>query len=749
MYLKVIISTFISLLFLSCASITKHYNFNNNPNYSFISKEHADSIATLIKVEESLEMPSLSIDEKIALAETLCINAQYKEADTILREVLSTIDYQSEVETEWFPSESYLEAVFKVYEDKMPQEFIPEDIAMLLFKNQMLTIDSLNLTAEDSTIILSMLTRRGVSFDVPVVWNERVKKALNYYIHWKPEAINRWLTRASFYLPLMKKMFSDSGLPQDLAYLPLIESGFNSTAYSRAHASGLWQFISSTGKIYGLRHNYWIDERRDPLKATNAAIRYLRKLNNQFGHWHLALAAYNCGEGGLSRAITKNSGNNDYWSLPIPKETKNYVPFYLAAITIAKNPDLFNFSFENKDTFNYDTVTISSCVQMKDIADGITLDYELFRKTNPQILRWCTPPDMSNVVLYLPKGYSLAFYDFYNQLPEEKKIKFYTYKVRKGEKIHSIARRFKVSPEAIKEINHLKSTRITAGKLITIPIPSNSSVPIETDLYADEINQNSTASQKLSGNKKVKYKVKKGDTISEIAEMFDVSIGEISDWNDIDGTKIKCDQILTIYSKGYQINSQSEKPAQSLKSGVKGKKYTVKSGDTPYSIARNNNISLNQLISINELDKNNPVIYPGESLIVSLETSNISSNVSQNRASATGTYINYMVSPGDNLFQISQNFSIPLDELRRINNMENNDIIKVGDIIQIPRKSGQSKSAATREIVFYKVKQGDNLWSIASAFGVTVEKLYQANNLNSDSVIMPGDTLKVVKTEGM
>jgi membrane-bound lytic murein transglycosylase D len=540
-------------------------------------------------------------------------------------------------------------------------------------------------------------------------------------------------------------MFADSGLPQDLAYLPLIESGFNTQAYSRAHAAGIWQFISSTGKNYGLRHNYWLDERRDPMKATVSAIRYLKKLHGDFGNWHLALAAYNCGEGGVGRAIAK-SGTSDYWQLPLPGETKNYVPCFLAALTIAKNPDLFNFSYTPSDSFAYDTVLINDCVDMSDLAKGINIDTDTFRKINPHIIHWCTPPDASNVKLYLPLGTTQLFNEYYASIPADKKVKWYAYKVRRGDNIQSISRRFKVSSDAIKDINRFKkNSKIIAGHILYIPIPANSESPqyLETETVIKEEPRSSQGKKEPArSHNSIKYKVKNGETISEIAEMFDVSEREIEDRNNISHSKIRCGQILTIQT------DNREKTNPSYSSG--GSKYCVVKGDTPYSIARRFGLSVDELAQLNNLDKKDPVIKIGETLVVG-GTGSAPTATSQSIKKETPNekFTKYTVSPGDNLYRIAQNFSISLEELIVSNNLSENSAIHAGDIIRIPRANildEKKTHGFSDKVVYYQIKQGDNLWNIAATFGIPVQILFKANNLNPDSVLMPGDTIKVVKT---
>jgi len=742
MYIRLLVVLVSFTAIISCSRVISQKS--SIPQYTQESAtDTTNQSVTEVLVNDSTQVTAvfdtmLEVDyfQKIAEAETLCIQNRFPEADTILRFVLSQVDSLNESEIENFRSDSIMESILRLYTTMMPPEFLPDDIALIQFNRQMqASLDSLIYSSADSAIIGKLVNRKDINYDVPMVWNEKVIKALSYYIRSKPQTINRWLQRADFYLPVMKKMFADSGLPQDLAYLPLIESGFNPQAYSRAKAAGIWQFIQSTGKIYGLRHNYWLDERRDPLKSTESAIRYLKKLYGDFGNWHLALAAYNCGEGGVGRAINR-SGTTDYWQLPLPKETKNYVPSYLAALTIAKNPDIFNFTSDSSRVFDFDTVTISECIDMRDIADSLNIDFETFKKSNPHITHWCTPPDVSNVCLYLPKGNAETFYAFVNSIPDDKKVRWYVYKIRKGDLVQTIAKRFKVSADAIREINRLnKSSKIIAGKTLFIPIPAKVGVV----QYAEVTTAPAPVTkQKAVPNNtgKVQYKVKQGETISGIALMFDVSEGELEDWNNVSNSKIRAGQILTIYTNG-------KAPQKAVTTTQQAGTYKVVEGDTPSSVCRKFNITLDDLATLNNLDKNNPVIKIDQILSVQQQSA-----PEKQKSVSLANMIKYEIVPGDNLYKIALNFSISLDELMSANNFNDNTVIHAGQVIRVP-SNGTSRVRKSQEIsanvVYYKVKQGDNLWNIAANFGTTVQNLYKLNDLNKDSIIMPGDTLKVLR----
>lgn len=702
--------------------------------------------ATAEIVEDTSSTISAALSGMVDSAEVLCAEARYAEADSILKDVIRIVGNKN-AEAD-FPDSECVSRIAKIYAEVMPPNLpVPEEIAIMVFQRQMFrSLDSIKLLPSDSIDLEKIICRKDIVYDVPVVWNERVQRAVHYYLSSRKTTINNWISRSAFYLPFMQKMFADSGLPSDLAFLPLIESGFNPKAYSRAHASGIWQFISSTGKIYGLRNNYWLDERRDPIKSTVAAIRYLKKLYRDFGDWHLALAAYNCGEGGLRRAMVKCS-TTDYWSLTLPSETMNYVPLYLAALTIAKNPDCFGYAKSVIDTFSFDTVSVNECLDMKEIAEGIGVPLDTIIKINPHILHWCTPPDLSDVSLYLPRGYKENFKTFLANFPEEKKVKWYRYTIRRGDNLGAIARKFGVPIEPIRTVNRLKGNRIVAGKHLFIPIPAKGAD--EQILKKLEYKEDEAEKIVESADKnKIRYMVKQGDTLWRLSELFSVTVEDIRRWNNLsDNAAIRAGQILTIYRTS-KNGSVSEPVSEN---GM----YEVKRGDTPSSIARQFNISIDKLIELNDLDPQKPVIFAGKKLVVaekqeSRQVQNpLPESPRKERVPAdtiSGNYIRYEVSKGDNLYRISQNFSIPLESLLSANNLDENAVIRVGDILLVPR-TGDNKNERNevQQVLFYRVKEGDNLWRIATSHGVPVEKLYEYNGLSPDSVLMPGDTIKIIK----
>lgn len=354
------------------------------------------------------------------------------------------------------------------------------------------------------------------------------------------DRFSSWLSRSGKYVGLMKGVFREHGMPEDLVYIALIESGFNPKAYSWAKASGPWQFISSTGKRYGLRIDSWVDERRDPIKSTRAAAAYLKDLYDMFGTWSLSMAAYNAGEGSVSRAINK-TGTLDFWKLSesrtIVTETREYVPRFIAAKAIANDPAAYGLDkIFYEEPLKFDEVRVSKPVSLDAVARacGVTLDE--IKGLNPELKRSCTPPNTPGYRLKVPHGAGKTFLAKYESLPESaKKIvadtgKTGTYKVRRGDTLSRIARKYGTSTTRLASLNGLKSkSLIRAGQRLKV---SGGTV---------------VAASTPSG----KYRVRNGDTLWGISQKFGVSMDSIKKVNSIGRrTVIKPGQRLVIPSKG-------------------------------------------------------------------------------------------------------------------------------------------------------------------------------------------------------
>lgn len=368
--------------------------------------------------------------------------------------------------------------------------------------------------------------------DIPLTLNSKVEYFINYFQTSGRGSFSRWLSRSERYIPMMKEVLKKNGLPEDLVYLAMIESGFSPHAYSVAAAVGPWQFISATGKRYSLRIDPWIDERRDPLKSSVAAALYLKELYDLFNKdWYLAAAGYNAGENKILRAIGMYN-SRDFWELArgsyLKRETKDYVPKLLAAAIIAKEPSRYGFAdIAYLPAIEFDTVSLPSRTDLELAARITGVPYQALKDLNPELRRWATPPDYPGYELKIPFGKKALFEEEYAKIPESEryteKIVYVRHKMKRKETLASVAKRYNTTPENLTELNHLtKKTRLS-GKAILVPtVPEAARQTAET----------APAKAAVKGFNKY-YVVKKGDTIRSLAERFNVSEKILSAWNNI------------------------------------------------------------------------------------------------------------------------------------------------------------------------------------------------------------------------
>ncbi|MCX5807518.1 MAG: transglycosylase SLT domain-containing protein [Proteobacteria bacterium] len=392
------------------------------------------------------------------------------------------------------------------------------------------------------------------NFDIPIVFNDAVKYFIQYFTTEKRKVFSNWLKRSRFYIPIIKEILNEEGLPEDLVYLAMIESGFNPKAYSPANASGPWQFIYTTGGRYGLRSNYWIDERRDPEKSTIAATKYLRDLFNQFGCWYLAAAGYNAGEGRVGRAIERHNTNN-FWELvkynTLPKETREYIPKLIAAAIIAKEPEKFGFgSITYDQPIKFMEVKVPAGSPLITIAKAASIDISVLKSINPEILRGITPPDIHNYSVKLPYSVDKSTFDNNLQaaMENEKKIKGISpYKARKGDTIIKIAKKYRITPVEIFLVNGTgDEIKVKPGMIVNIPrfatqlikeadsrkVGKNKKfAKLDTKDVSKKPDANS--SEKKENSKTICHIVKKGETLAAISNKYGMDIASIKSANNM------------------------------------------------------------------------------------------------------------------------------------------------------------------------------------------------------------------------
>jgi membrane-bound lytic murein transglycosylase D len=369
--------------------------------------------------------------------------------------------------------------------------------------------------------------------DIPLALNSKVEYFLYYFQTSGRQSFSRWLSRSSRYLPMMKEILKREGMPEDLVYVAMIESGFQMHARSWANAVGPWQFISDTGRRYSLRIDQWVDERKDPVKATTAAALYLKELYGMFnGDWYLAAAGYNAGENKILRAISRYN-TSDFWEISrgsyLKRETKEYVPKLLAAAIIAKDPARYGFSdIAYLPAIEFETVKIPSRTDLELVAKLSGTTYETIRELNPDLRHWCTPPNYPDYELKLPKGTRQQFELEYAKVPGDKrfteKVLYTNYKARKKDSLKSVARRFGTSTGTLSELNGLSGKSRIAGRTLVVPVKQT----------VDFSHEGRTAHPSAKKGSFAKYyTVKKGDTLDALAKRFNVSTRLLSSWNNL------------------------------------------------------------------------------------------------------------------------------------------------------------------------------------------------------------------------
>ncbi len=494
-----------------------------------------------------------------------------------------------------------------------------------------------------------------VSFDFPVVENEKVQYYIDFFTGRARQTFALWLARSGRYLPLMQSIFEEEGLPLDLVYLSLIESGFNVRAYSVAHAMGPWQFIESTGRAYGLQNDWWRDERRDFYKSTRAAARFLRDLHERFdGNWYLALASYNCGPGRVSRAIS-TSGSTCYWELSrqrlIPPETRNYVPKLLAALLIAKEPEKYGFDITYQEPLAYEYVTIPTSTDLEVIARLADSTLEEIRGLNPELRRWSTPPAIRNYRLRVPAGTKAEFEKRYAALPEKQRASFSRYTVRRGDTLGAIAARYNVRAEEIASLNNITNPRaLRIGAELMLPLGPETAAAVAAQ----------GASQPARG-RTVTYEVRRGDSLWSIARQFGVTENNLRAWNNLGGgSLIRPGQKLTI-----ALGANAPAAAAKGSGGAVSETiYQVRSGDSLWSIGTRFGVTPEQLRAWNNLPRGN-MLRPGDRLRIVQP--------------AAERRIVYQVQPGDTLWGIGIRHNVGMQQIREWNNLGEGDVLRPGD----------------------------------------------------------------------
>ena len=470
--------------------------------------------------------------------------------------------------------------------------------------------------------------------EVPVTMNSQVAGQITFFMNKGRKVMLAWMERAAIMFPRLRPILAEEGLPDDVLYLAMIESGLNPRAHSYAHAAGVWQFIASTGRIYGLRVDRVYDERYHVEAATRAACRYLRSLYEEFGDWYLAFAAYNCGEGRIGREIVRQR-TRDYWRMHrLPRQTRGYVPAYLATRAICRNPAQYGFPTLPKEIpFECERVQINGAYKLEHVAQAAGHDPQAVADLNPEFVRGVTPVGLP-VTVRLPRRADAAFETRLAAMPKTVVKPTKAHRVRSGETLASIAKKYGTSTKAIlaqSENRRVRANRLRVGQEIIIPVPdvtvAEASPPADTTQTAPKMTAEPAVASKTDSAAPVSeiiYTVHRGESLGKISRQLGVPVAEILRQNKLrDPDVLQPGQKLRIrVNGGADPVAQKPAPRQSAPTQAvapaPSQTHRVRTGETVWSIARDYGRDPLQILWWNGLNRDS-TIYPGQHLIVSKE----------------------------------------------------------------------------------------------------------------------------------
>ena len=482
-------------------------------------------------------------------------------------------------------------------------------------------------------------------YDFPITINKQVLYYLDLFQGKQRNYFTHWLARSSQYLPAIQEELKKAGLPQDLAFLAMIESGFNPSAYSPADASGLWQFVEGTGRTYGLKIDNWVDERREPEKATKAAIRYLSRLHSEFDDWYLAVAAYNTGEKRIENAI-KTYNTKDFWEIAgsegIYLETKRYVPKLIAAILIARNPDKFGFTgIKYQKPQQYEIIDVHGGMDLEAVAVSGSFSVKWLRALNNELQKNQTPPKIKTYALRIPMGTKELIASNLDRLHPVATTIYTSHAVKNGETLTTICSLYNISKTTLLKANNLRTPQLKKGLHLQIPSTSTKYVLLKKG----ERLEDHLAQANGNGNRQtVLHQMKSGETLAKIAKLYQVPMKTIMQWNKIsDQRHVKTGQQITLHldrpapeaiastrvAKATNPKEITDIPsleatkkrsltnAPSLPKAKPQTWYVVRNGDSVWNIAKKFQISTEDLRQWNRLSSNS--LQSGNKLIIKKE----------------------------------------------------------------------------------------------------------------------------------
>ena len=629
---------------------------------------------------------------------------------------------------------------------------------------------------------------------IPTEENALVEKWIAYFQGKGRPHMERYLARSTMYTKVMKRILRQNGLPEDLIYIALIESGFNWKATSRAAAVGPWQFIRGTGRRYNLEVNSFIDERRDPIMSTQAAADYFKGLYSVFGSWYLAMASYNVGENRVKREIM-NHYTRDFWELArkrrLPRETINYIPKFIAAKLIGNSPAKYGFAdVEYLPPMEFDQITVLRPLNLRLLAEQLGLEYDDLKQLNPKFRGEIAPLKGDNLVIRVPVGSQQqalvaaekSYVDKVAYVADTSEFK--TYRVRSGDSLYTIAKRYKTTVAFLKDVNDLpRKRRLRIGMRVLVPDSSTSTrvaarensekikqakqavatkaqppASVATQLVASKSpaeKQNEDIEQadkrtELVTKGGVYYVIQSGDTLSSIAGEYDSSVMELRKMNKLSkGALLKVGMRLRVPKEDGGLPadpSGSSVPDSSTASGPELAKNGSEDGSSARRRTAGSETAIGSII--------NKIRVPG-SVGDSDRTGDrafVAGGIAADHGSTAGAIeaSHHIVQKGENLFVIARKYGVSLNSLRKVNNLSTRTKIRVGAKLVIPvlagsevKKTSNRSKHSSKLAQFHVVRRGENLSRIADKYQVSVVNLKDTNRLARKGKLVVGAKLLI------
>lgn len=607
---------------------------------------------------------------------------------------------------------------------------------------------------------------------IEMPYNQVVRSYIDMYTQRRRTLVEEMLGLSLYYMPIFEQALEQEGLPLELKYLPVIESALNPDAVSRVGATGLWQFMLSTAKGLGLEVNSLVDERRDPIRSSELAAKYLKQLYEIYGDWSLAIASYNCGPGNVNKALRRaGGGKQDFWDIYyyLPKETRGYVPAFIAAnyVMTYHNDHNIGNALAKRPVLT-DTIHITQRVHFDQISEVLGIPVEELRVLNPQYRRDEIPGDIRPYALTLPSKQVYSYIVSEDSIVNHNSAKYARrttavpggeisdnetqlvvkyHKVKRGETLSIIARRYGVSVSTLKKWNGLRSSRLKTGQRLRINTYQRIAKKEEPETVQEELAENkveqpvekpnTTVQQSVDVDTKY-HTVRRGETLGLIAERYGVTVSRLKDWNDLRSNKIFVGQRLKVVSMVDKGEIEVEGDADVQENATTHK---VRRGESLFSIAEDYGVTIDNLKEWNNLSGSS--IDAGQTLIVNAsaaKASKKSSGSSEKKAATT----KHKVRRGETLGAIASRYGVTVDNLKDWNNLSSSRIDVGQTLIVKGSKSTSSLRSSKSSYTTHTVRNGETLGGIAERYGTTASAIRKANGIKG-SMIRKGQKLKIPK----